>query len=90
MFAPVSAASAILASLPANATARPKTAAAFPASTSCSRPAATRTTPVNHEAQAWLDDYDPAAFDEWPVKYALGPIAARRNATAARLLKPKT
>jgi hypothetical protein len=46
--------------------------------------------PDHDEAKAGLDDYDPAEFDELPVKVALGRIAARRNAAAARILKPKT
>jgi len=42
----------------------------------------------NHaEAKEWLDDYDPDTLDELPIKYALGRIAARRNATRARLAK---
>ena len=42
----------------------------------------------NHaDAVAWLDEYDPDAVDELPIKYALGRIAARRNAARARLAK---
>lgn len=33
-------------------------------------------------AVTWLDDYDPDIIDELPIKYALGRIAARRNAAA--------
>jgi hypothetical protein len=39
------------------------------------------------DAVAWLDEYDPDAVDELPIKYALGRIAARRNAARARLSK---
>ena len=38
-------------------------------------------------AVTWLDDYDPEIIDELPIKYALGRIAARRNAARARLAK---
>jgi hypothetical protein len=42
----------------------------------------------NHaDAVAWLDEYDPDAVDELPIKFALGRIAARRNAARARLAK---
>jgi hypothetical protein len=35
----------------------------------------------------WLDEYDPDTVEELPIKYALGRIAARRNAARARLAK---
>jgi hypothetical protein len=42
----------------------------------------------NHaDAVAWLHEYDPDALEELPIKYALGRIAARRNAARARLAK---
>lgn len=47
------------------------------------------THPGHADACEWLDDYDPGAFDELPIKYALGRIAARRNAAKARLQKPQ-
>jgi hypothetical protein len=31
--------------------------------------------------------YDPATFDPFPIKYALGRIASRRNAAKARIVK---
>jgi Plasmid pRiA4b ORF-3-like protein len=38
----------------------------------------------NHdEAKKWLDDYDPDAIDELPIKYTLGRIANRRKAARA-------
>ena len=43
--------------------------------------------PEHETAVTWLDDYDPDTFDELPIKYALGRIAARRNAARARLAK---
>jgi len=43
--------------------------------------------PEHETAITWLDDYDPDTFDELPIKYALGRIAARRNAARARLAK---
>ena len=44
-----------------------------------------------HEtAITWLADYDPDTIDELPIKYALGRIAARRNAAKARIAKSKT
>ena len=49
-----------------------------------------RPDPHHHEHQTaviWLDDYDPDIIDELPIKYALGRIAARRNAARARLAK---
>jgi Plasmid pRiA4b ORF-3-like protein len=43
-----------------------------------------------HEtAVTWLDDYDPDTIEELPIKYALGRIAARRNAARTRLAKTK-
>jgi hypothetical protein len=41
------------------------------------------------DAVAWLDGYNPDLLDELPIKYALGRIAARRNAARARLAKPQ-
>ncbi|HZL01251.1 MAG TPA: plasmid pRiA4b ORF-3 family protein [Caulobacteraceae bacterium] len=35
----------------------------------------------------WLDDYDPNLVEDLPIKYALGRIAARRNAVKARIGK---
>jgi hypothetical protein len=32
----------------------------------------------------WLDDYDPDAFDELPIKYALDRIANQRNGFVER------
>ena len=43
--------------------------------------------PEHAGAVTWLDDYDPDTLDELPIKYALGRIAARRNAARARLAK---
>lgn len=40
--------------------------------------------PDHAEAVEYLDDYDPDAIDELPIKYALGRIAARRNAAKTR------
>lgn len=45
--------------------------------------------PDHAEAAEWLDEYDPEMIDELPIKYALGRIAARRNAARARLAKNK-
>jgi hypothetical protein len=45
--------------------------------------------PDHAEAKEWLDDYDPDAIDELPIKYALGRIANQRNAAKARLAKRK-
>jgi hypothetical protein len=36
----------------------------------------------------WLDEYDPADLDVIPIQFALGRIAARRNAAAKRIIKP--
>ena len=35
-----------------------------------------------------LDGYDPDALDIFPIQVALGRIAARRNATAKRIITP--
>jgi hypothetical protein len=43
--------------------------------------------PNHAEAKKWLDDYDPNAFDELPIKYALSRIANQRNAAKVRLAK---
>jgi hypothetical protein len=43
--------------------------------------------PAHASAVAWLDDYDPDLIEELPIKYALGRLAARRNAAKARLAK---
>ena len=43
--------------------------------------------PDHEEIVEWLDDYDPNTIDELPIKYALGRIAARRNAAGVRLAK---
>lgn len=43
--------------------------------------------PDHEEIVEWLDDYDPETIEELPIKYALGRIAARRNAARARLAK---
>jgi hypothetical protein len=40
--------------------------------------------PAHADAVAWLDDYDPDLIEELPIKYALGRLAARRNAAKAR------
>ena len=45
--------------------------------------------PNHAEAKKWLDDYDPNAFDELPIKYALSRIANQRNAAKVRLAKKK-
>lgn len=45
--------------------------------------------PEHAEAKQWLDDCDPNAIEELPVKYALGRIANQRNAAMARLAKKK-
>ena len=45
--------------------------------------------PQHADAVTWLEEYDPETFDELPIKYALGRIAARRNAGTARLAKTK-
>lgn len=43
--------------------------------------------PEHAQAVEWLDDYDPDEVEILPIKYALGRIAARRNAAKARLGK---
>lgn len=43
--------------------------------------------PDHAEAVEYLDDYDPDVIEELPIKYALGRIAARRNAAKARINK---
>jgi hypothetical protein len=45
--------------------------------------------PDHADAKQWSGDYDPSAFDELPIKYALGRIANRRNAARSRLAKKK-
>jgi Plasmid pRiA4b ORF-3-like protein len=45
--------------------------------------------PNHAEAKKWLDNYDPNAFDELPIKYALSRIANQRNAAKVRLAKKK-
>jgi pRiA4b ORF-3-like protein len=45
--------------------------------------------PSHAHLKEWAGDYDPATFDALPIKYALGRIANRRNATKARLAKKK-
>jgi len=41
--------------------------------------------PDHAEAVEYLDDYDPDVIEELPIKYALGRIAARRNAARVRI-----
>lgn len=43
--------------------------------------------PDHEEIVEWLRDYDPDLIEELPIKYALGRIAARRNAARVRLAK---
>lgn len=43
--------------------------------------------PDHEQIVEWLDDYDPDTIEELPIKYALGRIAARRNAARVRLAK---
>ena len=43
--------------------------------------------PEHAQAVEWLDDYDPDDIEILPIKYALGRIAARRNAAKTRLAK---
>lgn len=45
--------------------------------------------PDHEEVSEWFDDYDPEGFDDLVIKVALGRIAKRRNAAAARLAKKK-
>lgn len=44
--------------------------------------------PDHAEISEWLDGYDPDELDDFPIKVALGRIAARRNAAAKRIIKP--
>jgi Plasmid pRiA4b ORF-3-like protein len=44
--------------------------------------------PDHAEVSEWLDGYDPAALDVFPIQIALGRIAAPRNAAAKRIVKP--
>jgi hypothetical protein len=46
--------------------------------------------PDHDEVKEWLSDYDPNTIDETQIKIAIGRIAKRRKAAAARLAKPKT
>ncbi|MEQ9332147.1 plasmid pRiA4b ORF-3 family protein [Thalassobaculum sp.] len=46
--------------------------------------------PDHEEVAEWFDDYDPEALDELVIKIALGRIAKRRNAAAARMAKKKS
>jgi Plasmid pRiA4b ORF-3-like protein len=41
------------------------------------------------EAKEWLTDYDPDTIDELLIKYALGPIANRRNPARAPMPREK-
>jgi len=50
-------------------------------------PRAEPTHPDYNEISEWLDGYDPDEFDDFPIKVALGRIAARRNAAAKRIIK---
>jgi len=43
--------------------------------------------PEHEQIVEWLDEYDPNIVEPLPIKYALGRIAARRNAIKARLAK---
>lgn len=46
--------------------------------------------PDHADLKKWSGDYDPNAFDDLPIKYALGRIANRRNAARSRLAKKQT
>ena len=46
--------------------------------------------PYHDEIEEWLGDYDPKFIGETQIKIALGRIAKRRSAAAARLAKQKT
>jgi len=46
------------------------------------------THPEHAEITEWLDEYNPAELDIFPIQVALGRIAARRNAAAKRITKP--
>lgn len=41
--------------------------------------------PDHDEVTDWLDEYDPTAIDELPMKFALSRIANRRNAARKRI-----
>lgn len=43
--------------------------------------------PEHQRIVEWLDEYNPSLVEALPIKYALGRIAARRNAIKARLAK---
>lgn len=43
--------------------------------------------PDHADISEWLDGYDPAKLDVFPIQVALGRIAARRNAAAKRIIK---
>jgi hypothetical protein len=45
------------------------------------------THPDHAEISEWLDEYNPDELDVFPIKVALGRIAARRNVAAERILK---
>ena len=45
--------------------------------------------PRHEEVSEWLDEYDPREIDIVPMGFALGRLAARRNAAATRLAKKK-
>lgn len=47
------------------------------------------THPDHAEISEWLDGYDPNELDVFPIRVALGRIAARRNAAAKRIIKPE-
>jgi hypothetical protein len=38
----------------------------------------------------WLDDYDPKAIDELPIRYVLSRVANSRNAAAVRIAKKRS
>jgi hypothetical protein len=46
--------------------------------------------PNHADVKEWAGDYDPDAFDEVQIKYALDRIASRRNAAKGRLTKNKS
>ena len=43
--------------------------------------------PDHADISEWLDGYDPAELEVFPIQVALGRIAARRNAAAKRIIK---
>lgn len=43
--------------------------------------------PGHADTREWLDGYDPDELETFPIKIALGRIAARRNAAAKRIIK---